>query len=164
MNDEQQDPKIKLIEKVANRGVFYNNDLIDEFFEKFIEPINLESIKDKSDEELIEMTRSNWVNAYIYGIYSFEGKKVVIDRGWEIDIDIFEHFRSQFENAYREASLGFGHMVGDTMRVILGPRPHLKKRMLEFIEKERLMNELKDEAKIRASKNPHPGIPDLSDI
>jgi hypothetical protein len=163
MTDEQ-DVQVKLIEKVSNRGVTYNNQLIDEFFEKYIEPISLESIKDKSDEELIEITRSNWVQAYIYGAYSFEGKKVVITRGWEINRDMFEFFRSQFENAYREASLGFGQMVGDSMRVIVGSRPHLKKRMLEFVEKERLMKELQEEAKIRASKNPHPGIPDLSDI
>jgi hypothetical protein len=163
MSDEQ-DHQVKLIEEVSNRGVRYNNELIDEFFEKFIEPISLESIKDKSDEELIEITRSNWVQAYIYGAYSFEGKKVVITRGWEINRHMFEFFRSQFENAYREASLGFGQMVGDSMRVIVGSRPHLKKRMLEFVEKERLMKELQEEAKIRASKNPHPGIPDLSDI
>lgn len=163
MSDEQ-DLQVKLIEEVSNRGVRYNNELIDEFFEKFIEPISLESIKDKSDEELIEITRTNWVYAYIYTIYSFEGKKVVIDRGWEINRDMFEYFRGQFENAYREASLGFGQMVGDSMRVIVGPRPHLRKRMLEFVEKERLMSELKEEAKIRALKNPHPGIPDLSGI
>jgi hypothetical protein len=77
---------------------------------------------------------------------------------------MFEFFRSQFENAYREASLGFGQMVGDSMRVIVGSRPHLKKRLLEFVEKERLIKELQEEAKIRASKNPHPGKPDLSEI
>ena len=163
MSDEQ-DAQIKLIEEVSNRGVRYNNELIDEFFEKYIEPISFESIKDRTDEALIELTRSNWVQAYIYGSYSFEGKKVVITRGWEINRDMFEFFRSQFESAYREAALGFGQMVGDSMRVIVTSRPHLKKRMLEFVEKERLMNELKEEAKIRASKNPHPGIPDLSDI
>ena len=158
------DRLVRLIEKVSNRGVSYNNELIDEFFDKYIEPINAESIKDKSDEELIELTQSNWIQAYIYGIYSFEGKKVVIDRGWEIDQEIFEYFRDQFEGAYREASLGFGKMVGDTMRIILGSRPHLRKRMDAFVENERLMTELKDEAKIRALKNPHEGIPDLSNI
>ena len=157
-------PRVRLIEKISNRGVRYNNELIDEFFGKYIEHINLESIKDKSDEELIELTRANWVQAYIYGTYSFEGKKVVITRGWEIDKEIFEYNRDQFEGAYREAALGFGEMVGDTMRVILGPHPHLRTRMVAFVENVRLMNELKDEAKIRASKNPHPGIPDLSDI
>ena len=30
--------------------------------------------------------------------------------------------------------------------------------------KKGLMNEVKGEAKIRASKNPHPGIPDLGEI
>ena len=158
------DRLVRLIEKVSNRGVSYNNDLIDEFFDKYIEPINAESIKDKSDEELIELTQSNWIQAYIYGIYSFEGKKLVIDRGWKIDQEIFEYFRDQFEGAYREASLGFGKMVGDTMRIILGPRPHLRKQMDAFVENERLMAELKDEAKIRALKNPHAGIPDLSNI
>jgi hypothetical protein len=163
MSDEQ-DIQVKLIEKISNRGVRYNNELIDEFFEKFMKPISFESIIDKSDEELIELTRSNWVQAFIYGAYSYEGKKKVITRGWEINRDMFEFFRSQFENAYREASLGFGQMVGDSMRVIVGSRPHLKKRLLEFVEKEKLIKELQEEAKIRASKNPHPGMPDLSEI
>lgn len=156
--------RVKLIEKISNQGVSYNNDLIDEFFKKYTQLINLESIKEKSDEELIELTRANWVQAYVYGAYSFEGKKVVVNRGWEIDKDLFQYNRDQFEDAYREAALGFGQMVGDTMRVILGPRPHLRTLMVAFVENEQLMNELKDEAKIRASKNPHPGIPDLSDI
>ena len=79
MSDEQ-DIQIKQIEKVSNRGVRYNNELIDEFFEKFMQPISSESIKDKSDEELIELTRSNWVQAFIYGAYSYEGKKIEIGR------------------------------------------------------------------------------------
>lgn len=157
MSDET-DVQLRLIEKVSNQGVRYNNSLIDEFFDKYMTSISTESIVDKSDEELIEVTRSNWVHAYIYGIYVFEGKKIIVDRGWEINADMFEYFRPQFEGAYREASLGFGQMVGDTMKVIFGSRPHLKQRLNDFVENERLMKELQEEAKIRASKNPHAGL------
>lgn len=155
------DAQAKLIEKISNQGVRYNNDLINEFFKKYLESISFESIADKTDEELIKSTRLNWIQAYIYGVYIFEGKKVIINRCWEINADMFKDFRDQFEGAYREATLGFGEMVGDGMRVILSARPHLKPRLVAFVENEQLMTELKDEAKILAIQNPHKGISTL---
>lgn len=160
MRDEV-DEQLKLVELVSNQGVSYNNDLLDEYFDTFIEPITVESIASRSDEELLEVIRENWVTAFIYAIYSFEGKKVVIDKGWKINLDMFEYFRPQFDEAYRKASLGFGQMNGSAMKIVFDSRPHLRERLDEFVDNEKLISKMKEEAKVRAAKFPHKGYESL---
>lgn len=151
------DIQAKKIENISNKGISYNNLLLDEFYNRYIKPVTSDAIADKTDEQLLSMTNTNWIQAFVHAIYSFEGKKLVIDRCWDINKDMFEFFRDQFEDAYRQASLGFGQMVGSTMKTISESRPHLKSQLDKFLDDKDLIQRMREEAKRQADINPHKG-------